>query len=290
MTQPERHELQEEREIGAAKERIPVERARDEARLQARAVEEQMKPAPAAPAPEAKPPKLFGRAARDRDGNIKPYRRGVWYWILNEFVAAFVRLYVRLEIRGQENIPREGGVLLLVNHGSYLDPPVVAACTPRQVQFLARTEVVQWPFFGWIMRTFNTHPIRREGIDRKAIALCRELIRKGWPLAIFPEGTRTPDGYVHLPKAGFAMILEGQGEPPLCVPIYLEGTHRAYGRRMKFPLPKKVRANIGEPFQFAPQFPGEKRRDFYERCVVELADRWRALGAQVVEDEAGGAQ
>lgn len=204
------------------------------------------------------------------------------YVAMKRMFTSICNAYFHPTFEGVENVPETGPVLVLSNHASYLDPLLVGIAIPREVHYLARKEILEWPVVGRMMQ--NTHAIRREGIDRQAIALCREILKAGWPLIMFPEGTRSPDGRVYRPRGGFAWILETLPDVP-CLPVYLEGTFEALRRGAFLPRPQHVEIHIGKPYTLEPRPEGMKRREYFERCAGQLEDAWRELGADVHSQE-----
>lgn len=228
---------------------------------------------------DAAAPKKTALAIRPDTGRVaQPYG------ICKAAIRLCSKLYLRVKVEGAENLPATGPCLLLSTHASYLDPLLVGSMVSRECHFLARTGVTYAPLIGAAFREFNTHAIRREGIDRDAIKTCAAVLEAGWPLILFPEGTRSPDGRVERPKWGFGMIIEKVPKAP-CIPVVIGGNARAWGRGMLIPLPRRVTVTYGKPFLFDPRREGEPRREFYERCVDRLMAEWVALGAQVRPSE-----
>jgi 1-acyl-sn-glycerol-3-phosphate acyltransferase len=204
------------------------------------------------------------------------------YIAMKKMFTSICNAYFSAKIEGVEQVPETGPCLILSNHASYLDPFLVAMAIPREVHFLARQEVVDWPVLGRMMQ--NTHAIKRTGIDRQAITLCREILGAGWPLIMFPEGTRSPDGKVYRPRGGFAWVLETMADVP-CVPVYLEGSFEALKRGAFLPRPEPVHIHIGPPYKLKPRGEDERRREYFEACADELEAAWRELGADVRSQE-----
>jgi 1-acyl-sn-glycerol-3-phosphate acyltransferase len=205
------------------------------------------------------------------------------YLAMKRMFTAICSSYFSATIEGGEHVPESGPCLILANHASYLDPLLVGIAIPREVHYLARQEILDWPVLGRMMQ--NTHAIRRDTIDRQAIALCREILKQQWALVMFPEGTRSPDGKVYRPRGGFAWILEPMPEVP-CVPVYLEGTYDALKRGAFLPRPSPVTIRIGEPFHLEARGEGERRKPYFEKCAGRLEEAWRSLGADVKSVEA----
>ena len=186
----------------------------------------------------------------------------LFYYFVQTVFSIAGSLWFRLDVVGMENLPREGGLLVVCNHASNLDPPVVGCKLPREGHFLAKEELFHG-LFGKICSALNAHPINRAGMDRKALRTCTDVLKSGGMLVIFPEGTRTRDGELQPAKSGAAMIA-AQAGVPIC-PLYIDGTFNALPRGVSFPRRVKVRLHIGKPF--SPQDAlgdSENKRGKYE--------------------------
>lgn len=213
-------------------------------------------------------PQLFPK----RERPTRFYRFVCWA------VKLFARLWLRMEIRGMENIPKEGAIMLLCTHTSFLDPPVIGAHIPREMHFLSREGILKAPILGTIVRRLNTHPIRTGASDHEAIKLCRSIIREGYPLLFFPEGTRSSDGKLGPMSGGFTIILSPFPGVPYA-PLVFQDTYKAMPRGRLFPWPVKVVLTIGSPKQMPEKREGENRRDYMARCAEKLEGELRELGA-----------
>ena len=83
------------------------------------------------------------------------------YTIAKLLTLMLARFLFRLKSRGAENVPRTGPVLIVTNHSSVLDPPIVGAVTPRPLSFMAKAELFRIPLFGRFIRALNARPVRR---------------------------------------------------------------------------------------------------------------------------------
>lgn len=142
-------------------------------------------------------------------------------WLVTRVVFT---LFFRIKIRGQENIPREGGFILASNHLSYLDPPMVGTWVPRQVYFMAKQELFKNPILRSLITRTNALPLRRGTIDRVALDMCVDTLKAGYVLTVFPEGTRAKEGHFLKPKPGIGMIAVRAGCP--IVPVFIDGSNR----------------------------------------------------------------
>ena len=174
----------------------------------------------------------------------------MWWAVGKGILATATRLAVPLKDYGRERIPREGGVVLAVNHLAWIDVPAVGTLCPRRIVFLAKAEAHEVPGFGQLMRSMGTLSVRRGESDREALRLAREAVRANQLLGVFVEGTRQA-GRPGEAKPGAAMIAMQEGVPVLPAAVYgsYEWTPRnrnpvsiAWGEPMRFEhLPRNSR-------------------------------------------------
>lgn len=175
---------------------------------------------------------------------ISIYRRAIM--LLDYFT---IRLYIRkFEVVGREHVPLEGPLLVVSNHLSNLDPPMIAAAMPRYPSFMMKKEMVWWPIFGIGARLFGAFPVDREGGDLKAIRTATEWVRRGDALVMFPEGRRSRTGGLTPSHPGTGLI--ALRTEATILPVAITGTEGTpWPWFMVMPLAiKHVRVTIGEPF------------------------------------------
>ena len=120
-------------------------------------------------------------------------------WFL---VKAFLATYMDFRIDGAWRIPTRGGVLLVSNHQSHLDPPIMGSLTRRPVHFLARRTLTQSQFMRFVFWFCGIVPVERDGRDLRSFRTALDLLLRGEVVGLFPEGTRTRDGQVAPFKKG----------------------------------------------------------------------------------------
>ncbi|NIK67691.1 MULTISPECIES: lysophospholipid acyltransferase family protein [unclassified Paenibacillus] len=161
------------------------------------------------------------------------------------FRAVFNVLYgllFRLEVRGLENIPKEGSVILCSNHISLLDPPAVGIRVPRKVHYMAKDELFKIPVFGSLIRAWGAFPVKR-GVGKDAIRAALNLLGEGKVMGIFPEGTRNSDGAAA--KKGAAMIAYRSGAA--IIPVAVVGHYKLFRKmRVFYGKPVDISAIINE--------------------------------------------
>jgi 1-acyl-sn-glycerol-3-phosphate acyltransferase len=198
----------------------------------------------------------------------------VLYAILKPLALAIMRLAFRLEGRGTAHVPRRGPVLLVANHSSFLDPPLVGGVSPRHLSFMAKAELFRVPLFGGLIRRLNARPVRREGADAGALRTALRILQEGGVLLMFPEGTRGPEGTLREPKPGAAMLAVMSGAP--VVPVLIEGSGRAWPRGQTLPRPAKVVVTFGPPIVFERK-DAEGRKTDYADVGRRMMDAIRRL-------------
>ncbi|MEZ5987910.1 MAG: lysophospholipid acyltransferase family protein [Planctomycetota bacterium] len=169
------------------------------------------------------------------------------YWMGWLLTGLYAKLWHAAEYRG--TVPREGGLLVLANHASFLDPPFIGFGTGRFCAFMARASLFRFPPFGWLLRTVGAFPVERGAADRRSIEAAIDQLRAGHVLVLFPEGTRSVDGSVGAFKRGVELLVRRSGVP--VVPAAIHGSGEAFGRGVRLPRPRKVRVRFGAPIPAA---------------------------------------
>jgi len=116
------------------------------------------------------------------------------YHFLRKNAFFLFKILFEVEIKGIENIPKEGSVIIASNHISNFDPLFVAFPVERQIRFMAKKEIFNFPFIGKLVKSLGSFPVNRGGGDREAIRTSLEILRNNEILGIFPEGTRNKSG------------------------------------------------------------------------------------------------
>jgi len=188
----------------------------------------------------------------------------VLYTFLKPLVMAFGRLWFHLSSVGADLVPQDGPVLVVSNHSSVLDPPLIGCMLRRKLDYMAKTELFRIPGFGWLIRRLNAHPVDRSGSDSAALRLALRLLGDGRAVLVFPEGTRSVEGRLGPAHAGAGMLAALSGAP--VVPVYIQGSGRALPRGTVVPRPARVTVRYGAPLRFA----RERGRTRYQEISDEI--------------------
>ncbi|HEY9906593.1 MAG TPA: lysophospholipid acyltransferase family protein [Thermosynechococcaceae cyanobacterium] len=158
-------------------------------------------------------------------------------------VAPLLHLYFRGRIRGAENVPRRGRLIVVSNHASDFDPPILSACVRRPVAYMAKEELFKVPVLSQAIRLYGAYPVKRGSADRSAIRSAIAALDQGWAVGVFLTGTRTPDGRVADPKLGAALIA-AKSQAAL-LPVSLWGTHKIFRKGSAVPRLVPLTVRIG---------------------------------------------
>lgn len=172
-------------------------------------------------------------------------RPGVAYWLISYLLVFPV---FRLFLRGRTTrspLTIEGPMVVVANHGSHLDPPLLSHVLGRPVAFMAKRELFRVPLLGTIIRALGAYPVERGAGDREAIRTATDRLRQGWAAGVFLDGTRQPDGRVNDPQPGAALLAARAGVPLL--PVAIVNSHRALGPGQRTPRLVPVHIRIGTP-------------------------------------------
>lgn len=181
----------------------------------------------------------------------------------------------RGEVAGLENLPGDGAFLVAANHASHLDPPFIGAVMPHQMAFFARKSLWKPGLATWWMDGVGAIPVDRDGSDLTAIKRVLGTLAAGRPIALFPEGTRSPDGRLQPAKAGVGLIACKTGVP--VVPCRIFDSHLALGRAGGFRPGTPVDIVFGRPLAPADYDRKSDGKERYQRASERIMTAIAAL-------------
>ncbi len=209
------------------------------------------------------------------DGALTPEMRPLWR-ISRALIVPLFRALTGFRVENAHWVPPRGPVILAPNHNSWWDPPLVGIAAPREVYFLAKEELFTTNrLFGWLIRTYNAIPIRRETGGLEALRTALRLLDQGKAVVIFPEGTRNRTEHLLLPlKPGVFLLAKHSGAP--VVPAFILHNREPFHRWLLRKAPPVVR--FGPPL-WARDFPNDKKgRAFNQALRQALEQLARELG------------
>lgn len=173
----------------------------------------------------------------------------LFYEGLRTVLQVFGMAALGLRWRGTANLPRSGGVLIVANHQSYLDPPVIGSVMgTRHFDFLARAGLFQVRWLRPLITALHALPVKENGGDPASIKEILRRLEQGRVVLVFPEGTRTLDGSIGEFKRGVALILRKSECPVL--PVAIAGAYETWPRGGKPRLMRgPVVVQVGRPIR-----------------------------------------
>ncbi|AFY74848.1 1-acyl-sn-glycerol-3-phosphate acyltransferase [Synechococcus sp. PCC 7502] len=186
-------------------------------------------------------------------------------------VSPLLHTCFRAKIYGAENVPKRGALIVVSNHASDFDPPILSNCVGRPVAFMAKEELFKVPVLKTLIKLYGAYPVKRGTGDRSAIRAAVESLENGWATGVFLQGTRTPDGKITDPKLGAALIAAKTHAPLL--PVSLWGTDQILPKGSKLPRLAAVTVRIGEIIP--PPDPKSDRTELQaitDRCAKAIND------------------
>jgi cytidylate kinase len=216
-----------------------------------------------APASRRRPRAVLGAIRR---GRAKPTAIVSRKSLLLRFGSWAIRqiagLLARVRFEGDlTNLP-SGSLIIAANHASSADPPLIGAFLngrlDRPLNWLGKRELLETPVVGWAMRQAAIHPVDRRAADVDAFRTAMRILESGNVLAVFPEGTRSPDGALQEARDGVAVLALRSGAPVL--PIGIADSDRFWPKGSLLPKPgRKVTIRFGRPFVVADAVAGNGR-------------------------------
>ena len=170
------------------------------------------------------------------------------YYVARCLLMPAMLIWFRLQRSGREHARTSGGLIVASNHRSFLDPFVIGALLPwrRRIQFVAKVELFEKRWIGWLLSRLGAFPIRRGQSDETAMETARLIIERGGTVIMFPEGTRHRTGSLGRPRRGVGRLALETGAPVL--PVAVQGSEEVRrGWRIR---PRKVKLRAGTPLTF----------------------------------------
>jgi 1-acyl-sn-glycerol-3-phosphate acyltransferase len=225
---------------------------------------------------------------------IEPVRT-IRFLLQRGLLLPFTEAMSHPKVEGREWVRElERPVIFAANHSSHADTSLILHALPDRAreQTVVAAAADYWfkrPMLGNLVSLFlNTFPFSRTGGAQAQLHSSSQLLKSGWNLVLFPEGSRSPDGRIQEFKAGVGHLANETGTP--VVPVHIRGAHRIMPKGQRLPLPGPARVRIGKPMAAKPK---EGSREFtarVEKAVRDLAkderqpelqgtwiERWRAL-------------
>lgn len=195
--------------------------------------------------------------------------------------ALVVGVFFPLRILGSSVVPRSGGVLVVSNHQSYLDPIIIGLALSRSASYVAKIELFRFPPLRWLLSALNAMQIDRKGMTKATLKESVDRLRGGGVVVIWPEGTRTSNGRLGPLHAG-VLLLCRRAEVPVVV-AGVAGSFESWPRSRLLPRPIPLFVQFGR-WGYEPSTTSQANLDSLQRALEEsiaaaVAQRGRFLAA-----------
>ncbi|WP_032400587.1 lysophospholipid acyltransferase family protein [Rhodococcoides fascians] len=214
----------------------------------------------------------------------------MWYLLFKYvLIGPNLRVLGRPSVVGAGNIPKTGPVIIAGNHLTVVDSFFLVLLVRRRVTFIAKSEYftgrgIKGAALRWFYSATGQVPVDRRGADASAPALdaAKSILRQRKVWAVYPEGTRSPDGRLYKGKTGLARVAIETGAP--VVPVVMHGTLgiNPVGSRMW--RPGKVRMVVGEPLDFTRYAGGQNSKAILRAITDEVMTALANLSGQEYVD------
>ena len=202
----------------------------------------------------------------------------MFYRCLKVLFQILFGILFRPVIKGKENVPMEGGMIMAANHLSNWDPPMAGTYMPRPVAYMAKEELFRPALAGAVIRALYAFPVKRGAADRGAIKTALGILKQGLCLGVFPEGTRSKTGKLGKAESGVA-LLAAMGKVPV-VPTAIIGTNRIFQNGGLLP---RIKIIFGEPLYFEGKHNDKEALAAFSEKIMERISRMLAENEQVLK-------
>ncbi len=210
-----------------------------------------------------------------------PWTGFLLHGLLKNLILLVAVTYLRMRWRGRRRVPKGAVIVAPAGHRSNLDTPLIGGVMSRQLRYMAKSSLFKSPFWTRFFVAVGAFPTERDRVDRRALRCARDVLGRGDPLVVFPEGERKTGPRVQPLLDGPIWLSIMTGAPIL--PVGIGGSERAMPRKALIPRPRRVRVVFGGLIT-AP-LPTAGRRTVTRRQRAEASERLREI-LQDLFDEA----
>jgi len=195
------------------------------------------------------------------------FQKLIYQLVSKVFVLPIYNFLFRGHLIGRENIPQKNSFIMVSNHGSLLDPPLLGHALGRNISFMAKAELLKIPLLGYIINTCGAYPVKRGIVDKNTIKTACKKLSNDNSIGIFIDGTRQKNGRVNKPKQGAALLAFKNQK--LLLPVAIVNSHRLVRFKFFIPLFSKIVIKVGKPVKP----PKSSSRDDLNSVTMHLQDK-----------------
>ena len=173
------------------------------------------------------------------------YQKLIYKLVSQVIIFPIYKFIFRGNLIGRENIPQKGSFIMVSNHGSLLDPPLLGHAIGRNISFMAKSELFRIPLLGFIIKSCGAYPVKRGIVDKTTIKIACEKLSNNQSIGIFIDGTRQKDGRVNKPKQGAALL--SFKNQKILLPVAIINSNRLVRLKFFIPFFTKIFIKVGKP-------------------------------------------
>ncbi len=195
------------------------------------------------------------------------FQKLIYQLVSKLLVLPIYKFVFKGHLIGSENIPQKDSFIMVSNHGSLLDPPLLGHALGRNISFMAKAELFKIPFLGFVIKACGAYPVKRGIADKNTIkTACQKLLNNNC-IGIFIDGTRQKNGRVNKPKQGAALLAFKNQK--LLLPVAIVNSHRLVRFKFFIPFFSKIVIKVGKPVQP----PQSSSKDDLNSVTMHLQDK-----------------
>ena len=194
------------------------------------------------------------------------FQKLIYQLVSKLFVLPIYKFVFKGQLIGRDNIPQKDCFIMVSNHGSLLDPPLLGHAIGRNISFMAKAELFKIPFLGFIIRACGAYPVKRGIVDKNTIKTACKKLSDNECIGIFIDGTRQKNGRVNKPKQGAALLAFKNQK--VLLPVAIVNSHRLLRIKFCIPIFSKIVIKVGKPIKP----PQSSSRDDLNSITIDLQD------------------
>ena len=194
------------------------------------------------------------------------FQKLIYQLVSNLFVLPIYKFVLKGHLIGRDNIPQKNSFIMVSNHGSLLDPPLLGHALGRNISFMAKAELFKIPILGFVIKACGAYPVKRGIADKNTIKTACKKLSSNDSIGIFIDGTRQKNGRVNKPKQGAALLAFKNQK--LLLPVAIVNSHRLIRFKFCIPFFSKIVIKVGKPLQP----PQSSSKDDLNSVTMQLQD------------------
>ena len=173
------------------------------------------------------------------------FQKLIYQLVSKLFVFPIYKFVFKGHLLGGENIPQKDAFIMVSNHGSLLDPPLLGHALGRNISFMAKAELFKIPLLGTVIKACGAYPVKRGIADKNTIKTACKKLSNDNCIGIFIDGTRQKNGRVNKPKQGAALL--AYKNQKLLLPVAIVNSHKLIRFKYCIPIFSKIVIKVGKP-------------------------------------------